>query len=112
VESLGQDIPEDPKYRQQEAGAGGGADGGLDRLMAAAARLEKILEQTLDNYAALRAEHHKLKEDYNALKARTESVGNELDMTIASLKLLMSAQTVQGKTNGKDSAVSKEIGHG
>lgn len=64
---------------------------GLEQMAAAVGRLERLLEKTLDDHASLREQHRKLTEEHQALKARTESVGAELDQTIDRLKGLMAS---------------------
>lgn len=90
-------MPEESEIRQPGpvVESAGGADQ-LDKLMSAVRRLESLLDQVLGEHAALREEHHKLRQDYRALRARNESVGEQLDDAIGRLKHLMAAESLPG----------------
>lgn len=64
---------------------------GLEQMAAAVSRLEQSLEKTLRDHASLQEKHRILAEAHQALKARTESVGAELDQTIDRLKELITS---------------------
>ena len=76
-------MPEDQQFPKQTSAGG---DGELERLGAAVRRIESLLGRVLADYDDLRREHQQLTLDYHALKARTQSVGDEMDVTIERLK--------------------------
>ena len=62
-----------------------------DRLQAALRHLEDALDRVLAKYAALHQAHDALRHEYDSLRARNESVGEQLDDAIVRLKQVMAA---------------------
>jgi hypothetical protein len=90
-------MPEDQEFKEQPSGDAGE---GLERLTLALSRLESLLEQTLADRDALRQEYRQLKLDYQALQARTESVGAGMEAAIDRLKQWMGAENAQENESG------------